>query len=307
MAVPDIQIRTNVRSVLTRHWIDLARLSFDCCCGSVRFRGEISFAEGHRCSSPAALLETLESEIKRIPGVKSVYLMGVTVNTDSRRSQDKDPSGKTAGLELSVSDVELSRRVRAVLNKHWIDLTRIGYDCCRGAVCFSGEIALAEGHHCSSPGALIETLESEIKQISGVKSIYLVGVTINTAPCARLYNAPSEESTKLELTVSDLEIKQRVNAVLNKHRIDLAQVEFDCCKGTLSFKGRICFVDGARARGDGPAILDVLLVELKRIRGVRQVYFMGLKFGKATKSRKPKNDDVSNSRVVNVRGVRRHT
>ena len=93
--------------------------------------------------------------------------------------------------------------------------------------------------------------------------------------------------------------------MLNEHRIDLSHLEFDCCKGIVSFRGRICFVDGTEARSDGPPFLEALLVELKCIRGVRQVYFMGLKFGKATKGSKPKNEGTSNSRVVNARGVRR--
>ncbi len=203
---------------------------------------------------------------------------------------------------MDVPDLQIKTQVRAVLTRHWIDLTRIGYDCCRGSVRFRGEISLVEGHHCSSPGALLEALESEIKRIPGVKSVYLVGVTVGIGP-----ENDAEESTGLELSVSDHELNRRVRAVLNRHRIDLAHVEFDCHKGTISFRGRICFLDGAESPNDGPSILDVLVIELKRIPGVRQVYFMGLKFGKATKDRGARNEGASDSRVVNARGVRRHT
>ena len=210
---------------------------------------------------------------------------------------------------MAVADLQIKTRVRSILTRHWIDLTRVGIDCCRGSVRFRGEISLAEGHRCSSPVALLDTLESEIKQIPGVKSVYLVGVTVTVASDSRApldENSP-EESAGLELSVSDLELEGRVRAVLDKHRIDLSPVDFDCCKGTISFRGRICFVDGTELRDNSTPILEVLLVELKRIPGIRQVYFMGVKFGKAAKVRKAKHKGASDSVVVNCRGGRRRS
>ena len=203
---------------------------------------------------------------------------------------------------MAVPDLQIKTSVRSVLTRHWIDLTRIAFDCCRGSVRFRGEISLAEGRRCSSPGALLETLESEIKQIPGVKSVYLTGVTI-AADSRAPVGVGSGESTGLELSVSDLEAKARVRSVLNKHRIDAAQVQFDCCKGTVTFRGRICFVDGTGPGDDGAPVLETLQAELKRIPGVRKVYFVGLKFGKPRETGERRKDSV----VVNCQGVRRRT
>lgn len=181
---------------------------------------------------------------------------------------------------MGVADLQIKTKVRAVLSRHWIDLTRIGFDCCRGSVRFRGEIVLSEGHRCSSPGPLIDALEAEIKRIRGVKSVYLMGVTV-----AASSRAPSQESSGesdgIEATVSDLEIKSRVRGALTKHRLDLTALDFDCCKGSVSFRGRICFAEGHTPPESNVPLLEMLQMELKRIPGVRKVYFLGVKVPKS--------------------------
>lgn len=190
------------------------------------------------------------------------------------------PGNVVEEIDMAVPDLQIKTRVRSVLAKHWIDLTRIGFDCCRGSVRFRGEISLAQGRRCTSPSALLETLESEVRCIPGVKSVYLMGVTVAPTSCAPQQGESSEDSTGIELSVSDLEIKGRVRSVLAKHRVDPAQLEFDCCKGTLRFRGRICIAEGHPVRNSGVPFLETLESELKRIPGVGRVYFVGVKMAK---------------------------
>ena len=83
MSASDLQTKSRVRSILSRHWIDLGRIDFGCCKGTIRFRGELRLVEKRRAAVPlASLIETLEMEIKSIQTVKNVYFMGVTVDGD---------------------------------------------------------------------------------------------------------------------------------------------------------------------------------------------------------------------------------
>lgn len=290
MDVPDIQIKTRVRSVLARHWIDLNRLTFDCCRGSVRFHGEIALVEGHGGSSTASLLDTLEAEIKAVPGVKSVYFIGVTFDSDSE-GERRD------GLELSVSDLEITRRIRAVLKRLRIDLARLHLDCCRGSVCLRGDVVVGQGGPQLDRGRLLESLELACRDVQGVRNFYLAGVRVIDSSTGPESDSPDDgqpegvepppadgetearQTDDLELTVSQSEIKRRVHAVVSEQGLDPDLLQVDYQQGTLSFRGRVVVRENSAPHADGAAVLDPLRQKLKCIPGVRQVYFMGLRFG----------------------------
>ena len=61
--------------MLAKHWINLQRLKFGSFRGTVRFSGELCYLGAHSGNrSEAAQLEELEREVKRLEGVKRVYL-----------------------------------------------------------------------------------------------------------------------------------------------------------------------------------------------------------------------------------------
>ena len=89
MPKSDIEIKAKVRAVLSKHWVDLHRIGFDCCRGTVRFRGELSWIPGHEgATDEASLLEVLEAEIRRIRGVSKVYFLGVKLVEPERTVPD---------------------------------------------------------------------------------------------------------------------------------------------------------------------------------------------------------------------------
>jgi hypothetical protein len=78
MAISDIQIRGGIQAILARHCIDQGKLKFDCCKGVVRFRGILALGERATPLDPDhSLFESLEHEVRRVAGVKKVYLMNV--------------------------------------------------------------------------------------------------------------------------------------------------------------------------------------------------------------------------------------
>jgi len=67
-------INRGVRSVLTRHWVDLTKTSFLSRRGILRMTGELQRlgAAASTKVQPTAL-ETLDQELKRVRGVRHVY------------------------------------------------------------------------------------------------------------------------------------------------------------------------------------------------------------------------------------------
>lgn len=70
----DQDINRGVRSVLTRHWVDLTKTSFLSRRGILRMTGELQRlgAASSTTAQPTAL-ETLDQELKRVRGVRHVY------------------------------------------------------------------------------------------------------------------------------------------------------------------------------------------------------------------------------------------
>ena len=74
MAHSDQEINCGVRSVLSRHWVDLSKTNFASRRGIVRLMGELRRlgAESSKPLEPQNL-EALDSEIKRLRGVDRVH------------------------------------------------------------------------------------------------------------------------------------------------------------------------------------------------------------------------------------------
>jgi hypothetical protein len=75
MKVSDIRINSLVKSVLTKHWVDVHKIKLDYFGGTIRLSGEICpIGTGARRRLDPYTVELIESEIRRVPGVKRVYL-----------------------------------------------------------------------------------------------------------------------------------------------------------------------------------------------------------------------------------------
>lgn len=80
MSFSDFRIKSMVKTVLVRHWVDIHRIRIECFRGNVHLKGELCQLK-RRESSENTLLEKIEREIRRLPGVRKVYLLGLTVRT----------------------------------------------------------------------------------------------------------------------------------------------------------------------------------------------------------------------------------
>ena len=72
-AVADTEIRSEIRSLLVRHRVDLWRLQVRITSGTVRVTGELNYLGGSH-DAPTMLVENLEREVGRTRGVKRAYL-----------------------------------------------------------------------------------------------------------------------------------------------------------------------------------------------------------------------------------------
>lgn len=80
----DFRANSRIRSVLARHWVDLQKLRFGAFRGTVRLSGELChLGSGRFGSSEAVKLESLEQDMRRIPGVRHVYFDLVNWQRDS--------------------------------------------------------------------------------------------------------------------------------------------------------------------------------------------------------------------------------
>ena len=87
MQVSDYEINAKVRSVLARHWVDTVQLRFGSFRGTVRLTGELHRLGGQAQTEDqlTSNLSDIEQEIRRIRGVRNVYihLDNCTRNTES--------------------------------------------------------------------------------------------------------------------------------------------------------------------------------------------------------------------------------
>jgi hypothetical protein len=73
--ISDMELRSRVRGVLTRLWIDLQTLDLGCYRGAVRLRGELRHSGKLACQPvEAGAIELLETELRRLRGVRQVLL-----------------------------------------------------------------------------------------------------------------------------------------------------------------------------------------------------------------------------------------
>ena len=73
MEVSDSRIKSLVKAVFARHWIDLQKIEYRSIRGTVHVRGELCRLSGRASVRDRSLFEVIESEIKRIPGVKGIH------------------------------------------------------------------------------------------------------------------------------------------------------------------------------------------------------------------------------------------
>ena len=74
MVASDFRTNAKIRQVLTRHWIDTQELHFGCFRGTVRLTGRMLHINREPLRhGGTGFIETIESEIRRIPGVRAVF------------------------------------------------------------------------------------------------------------------------------------------------------------------------------------------------------------------------------------------
>ncbi len=70
---------------------------------------------------------------------------------------------------MPASDFRINSLVRSVFARHWIDLRRVRFASFRGSVRISGELCVLGSR---PDAARVEILESEIRDLKGVKQVY---------------------------------------------------------------------------------------------------------------------------------------
>ena len=73
MRTSDHDVKMAVRRTLSRHWVDLHAVRYLCNRGSVRFQGHLHRLDQSPSPPYGSLLEAIESETRRIPGVRGVF------------------------------------------------------------------------------------------------------------------------------------------------------------------------------------------------------------------------------------------
>ncbi|HTF86989.1 MAG TPA: hypothetical protein VK843_01175 [Planctomycetota bacterium] len=73
MSSEDLELNCGIRSVLTRHWIDLSKTNFFVRRGHVHMSGEVSLIGVQRPSEDTAVaLRAVESDVRRLQAIKSL-------------------------------------------------------------------------------------------------------------------------------------------------------------------------------------------------------------------------------------------
>ena len=89
MPVADFRINSLVKSILVKHWVDLQKIQFDTHRGNVYLRGELSQLKRRNTGEfDRSLFDAIESEIKRIRGVRKVYCINLVIEEDANRSKN---------------------------------------------------------------------------------------------------------------------------------------------------------------------------------------------------------------------------
>jgi len=103
MKSTDQEINRGVRSVLSRHWVDLTKTNFLTRQGVLRMMGELRRI-GAEASTPMKprILETLDKELKRVHGVRRVQydLSNWRRNEDGEWRPIARPSHRSRSSEL---------------------------------------------------------------------------------------------------------------------------------------------------------------------------------------------------------------
>ncbi len=99
----DTQIRSRLRSIIAKHWIDLQKTSFTCTKGIVRMTGEL-----HHTGGSAAVpvdrskIESMEADLHRTKGVQRVHF--------DFRNWRRLESGEWRPIHSNGAHVEARRR-----------------------------------------------------------------------------------------------------------------------------------------------------------------------------------------------------
>jgi hypothetical protein len=67
-----MKINSMVRSVLSRHWVDMQKVSYASFRGAVRLQGELAYLGGRCPGMEIGRFEQIEQEIRRLSGVNRV-------------------------------------------------------------------------------------------------------------------------------------------------------------------------------------------------------------------------------------------
>ncbi len=107
MTQSDFRINGQLRQVLARHFVELAVVRFGSFRGTVRFNGRLAHMNGRPfAASDLSLIEAIEQEARRIPGVRAVFfdLMNWKKDGDGRWKQLVDATSLDDG-ESNVFEV----------------------------------------------------------------------------------------------------------------------------------------------------------------------------------------------------------
>lgn len=90
MPVADFRINSLVKSILVKHWVDLQKIQYDTHRGNVYLRGELSQLKRRNTGEfELSLFEVIESEMRRIRGVRKVYCINLVIQEDANRSNNE--------------------------------------------------------------------------------------------------------------------------------------------------------------------------------------------------------------------------
>jgi hypothetical protein len=97
MTHSDFRTNAALRQVLARHFVDLAAVRFGSFRGTVRFNGRLTHVSGRPfVISDRSLLEAVEADVKRIPGVRAVFFDLTNWPKDAGGSDPDDALGRAA-------------------------------------------------------------------------------------------------------------------------------------------------------------------------------------------------------------------
>lgn len=106
MSVQDLELNSGVRSVLSRHWIDLTKTSFFARKGHVHLGGEVALlGAGGEKEGTAEMLKATEAEIRRLRDVKTVSFEFTNWVRDGAGvwvCLEKDPDAQASGPALAT-------------------------------------------------------------------------------------------------------------------------------------------------------------------------------------------------------------